>query len=810
VIENKHLNTLEYPKILERLAGHTSFSAGRELALALTVSSDLAEAQARQRETSQARAFLATRSDIPLGGIRDVRPQLEQAERAATLLPSDLLDIRQTLIKGRALRRTLTGLTGQFPSLAATAQRIEECSGVIAEIGRCLNERGEVVDEASPALARIRVELAQAHRRLLDRLEHIVNSPQSAPYLQEPFITQRGGRYVIPLKAEFKGRIPGIIHDQSASGATFFIEPLSTVELNNHWRELELEEEREVQRILIHLSSLVGEEAPFIRRTVEALAELDLAFAKARYAAEVNGVEPKLVGFASPWAAHSARPPEERPTYKHPGSTIRLLRARHPLLDPATVVPIDLELDEYTFILVITGPNTGGKTVALKTVGLLAAMAQAGLHIPAAAGSTLSIFEGLYADIGDEQSIEQSLSTFSSHLTNIVGILRQAGSDSLVLLDELGAGTDPVEGAALARAIITHLRQRRTTTLIATHFSELKIYAHNTPGVRNASVEFDSETLAPTYELTIGLPGRSNAFAIARRLGLNRSIIEEAQGLVSPEALEAEALLTEIKTARQEALATRQEAQAAREESRHLEEELRQRLAAVEEEKRGLLAAARQEAQAELETLRRDLDELRKGWRERANAALAPTDREWLKEAREELEELEERVAPPPPRRPDRVVNLEELAPGDMVWVARLQAVGKVLRKGENGEIEVQVGRLRARVRPEEIELWEPDGAAELETEQAITMPQPPPSPGSEIDLRGQTVAEILPLLDKYVDDAYLAGLPWVRIIHGKGTGALREAVRRELAGHPLVASQRPGEANEGGEGVTVAELASR
>jgi DNA mismatch repair protein MutS2 len=804
-VEDKHLNTLEYPKILERLAAHTSFSAGRELALALSVSTDLVTAQVGQRQTGQARAFLAARNDAHLGGVRDVRPQLEQAERAATLLPADLLDIRQTLIKGRSLRRTLTGLAGQFPGLAVIAQRIEECGGVIAEIGRCLDERGEVVDGASPDLARIRAELVLAHRRLLDRLDRIVNSPQNAAYLQESFITQRGGRYVVPLKMEFKGRIPGIIHDQSASGATLFIEPLTTVELNNRWRELELEEEREVQRILAHLSSLVGEEAPFIRRTVETLAELDLAFAKARYAEEINGVEPKLVSFAPPRAN---RPAAKQPTYRHPGSNIRLLQARHPLLDPETVVPIDLELDEYTFVLVITGPNTGGKTVALKTVGLLAAMAQAGLHIPVAEGSTLSVFDGLYADIGDEQSIEQSLSTFSSHLTNIVSILHRANSRSLVLLDELGAGTDPVEGSALARAIITYLLQRRITTLVATHFSELKIYAHNTPGVRNASVEFDPETLAPSYELTIGLPGRSNAFAIARRLGLNLSIVKEAQDLISPEALEAEALLAEIKSARQETLAARQEAFTVREESRHLEEELRQRLAAIEEEKRDILSAAHQEAQAELETLRQELDELRKEWRARARAA---PDKEWPKEAREKLEELDEHLAPPPPpplHRP--TVPLDELAPGDRVWVRRLQAFGEVLRIGEGDEIEVQVGRLRARVMPDEIELREQVGEVEeYETEPTITIPLSP-SPGSEIDLRGQTVAEVLPLLDKYIDDAYLAGLPWVRIIHGKGTGALREAVRRELAGHPLINTQRPGGANEGGEGVTVAELVSR
>jgi DNA mismatch repair protein MutS2 len=810
VMDHKHLHTLEYPKILELLAAHTSFSAGRELALKLPVYTSVAEVRQHQEETSEARVLLSTRSDVTLGGARDVRPQLLQAERAAVLLPMELLDIRQTLIQGRTLRRILIRMSDQCPHLAAIAEGIEECEGVIAEIGRCLNDRGEVVDGASLALAQIRSEVEVAHRRLLDRLNRIVTSPETAPYLQEPFVTQRGGRYVIPLNADFKGRIPGIVHDQSASGATLFIEPLFTVELNNRWRELQLEEEREVRRILTWLSRLVGEEAPLIRRTVETLAELDLAFAKARYAEEIRGITPKLIEFPGPLAqARAGKPPRpttktQSPVTQHSGSCIRLLRARHPLLDPDRVVPIDLALDDETFILVITGPNTGGKTVALKTVGLLALMAQAGLHIPAAEGSALSVFNGIYADIGDEQSIEQSLSTFSSHLTNIISVLRKASTHSLVLLDELGAGTDPVEGSALARAILAYLHRRRITTLVATHFSELKIYAHNTPGVRNASVEFDLETLSPTYELTIGLPGRSNAFAIARRLGLQWPIIEEAQRMVSPDAMEAEALLAEIRTAREETLAARREAEAAREEVRHLEEELRQRLADIEEERRAILAAAREQGRAELEELRQELGRLRHDWQARTAAA------ETVEEVRKRLEELEERMAPPPPPIRRLPVPLESLAQGDMVWVERFDEIGQVVGV-EGDEVEVQIGRMRARVGPEEIELRRraTDGIGEEIAPPEVKTPEVA-SPGVELDLRGQTVEEILPILDKYLDNAYLAGLPWVRIIHGKGTGALRHAVRQELAKHPLVTSQRPGDDGEGGEGVTVAELVNR
>jgi len=496
-MDDKSLEMLEFPRILERLARHTSFSAGRELALALRPSPDPEEVRRRLAETGQARALLSSRSCPSLGGVKDVRPLAKDAQRGIVLSPAQLLDIRDTLQAGKSLRRALLHSARQFPLLAAIAGEIEECPHLIEEIGRCLSERGEVMDKASAALAHIRGQLRDLRGRLLNRLQRIIADPANAPYIQEPLITQRGGRYVIPLKAEFKGRIRGLVHDTSASGATLFIEPMEVVELGNRLRELEVEEEREVRRILAALSQLVARDATLIERTVEALARLDLAFAKARYADEIEGVEPKLI------------PPSRRVR------PLRLYRARNPLLDPATVVPIDVPFREDFSALVITGPNTGGKTVTLKTVGLLSAMAQSGLFIPAQEGSTLPIFSGIYADIGEEQSIEQSLSTFSSHMGNIIRILELADEHSLVLLDELGAGTDPVEGSALARAILSHLLKRGITTLVATHYPELKAFAHVTPGVENACVEFDAQTLMPTYELTIGLPGRSNAFAIA-------------------------------------------------------------------------------------------------------------------------------------------------------------------------------------------------------------------------------------------------------------------------------------------------------
>ena len=783
----KYLQTLELPKILERLAEHTAFSAGRELALSLQPSPYDDEVARRQRETSEARALLDDRADLSLGGARDVRPLVDRAEHGAILLPAELLEIHDTLISGRTLRRATTSLRDQFPLLASIAGRIEECPNVVAEIARCINDRGEVVDGASQNLARIRREMRESHQRLMAKLERIVSSPSSAPFLQEAFVTQRGGRYVIPLKADFKGRIPGIVHDQSASGATLFIEPIATVELNNRWRELQLEEEREVQRILAELSNLVAEEGEFIQRTVEALAQLDLAFAKARYAEEMNAVEPKLVAFKKVAGG------------LHPGSTIQLIKARHPLIDPAKVVPIDVYLDDEYFIVVITGPNTGGKTVSLKTVGLLSLMAQCGLAIPADEGSILSVFSNIYADIGDEQSIEQSLSTFSAHVTNVINILGQAYERSLVLLDDLGAGTDPGEGSAIARALLSHLLRRRITCFVSTHYPELKVYAHTTPGVENACVEFDLETLSPTYELSIGLPGRSNAFAIARRLGLAPVIVSEAESMVSPESLEAESMLAEIKQAHQEALAAQEVAESAQRRAKELERELRQEWADIEKMRHEILSAARDEAQQELAEMRAELRKIRSG------LSTATFTREWIAQAEDALASLEPK--PVEPIVQPRFAPQEPLSLGDTVWVDSLQATGEITELSGD-EAEVQVGSFRIRSKVEDLELRQ-RAAQPTVREREVSIPSVS-SPGIELNLLGQTTEEALPNLDKHLNDAYLAGLPQVRIIHGKGTGVLRRVVRDFVTNHPLVASHRPGDQYEGGEGATVVQLVSR
>lgn len=788
----KHWQTLELPKILERLAAHTSFSAGAEKARALAPSTDPAEIRERLATTTEARRFLSLYPLTDLGGARDVRPMVEAARREAVLAPADLLDIAQTLQTARRLRQTVARQEAHFPRLAAVAARLEPCPELVEAIERALDERGEVRDDASPALARIRSERRTVHDRLITRLQRIISSPETAPFLQEPIITMREGRYVVPLKADFKGRIRGIVHDRSASGATLFIEPLSVVELGNTWRELQIAEDQEIRRILADLSARVAGRGAEILETVDALADLDLAFAKARYAEELDAVEPMLA---------NGKPDRD-------GTRLRLLRARHPLLDPATVVPIDVILDGETHVLVITGPNTGGKTVTLKTVGLLALMAQSGLHIPADENSLLPVFAAIYADIGDEQSVEQSLSTFSAHLTNILSFINPVDEHSLVLLDELGAGTDPAEGSALARALLETFRQRGAVTLVATHYPELKAYAQLTPGVCNACVEFDPETLRPTYRLTIGIPGHSNALAIARRLGLDEAIVRRAEALLSPQERQTEHLLADLHRLRLETARARDEAYTARAEAQRLTEELHRRLARIDEERAAILEEARREALEELERLREEVRALQQQWRKiyltspvAQDASGMPYLSPPVAEAEAELNRLAAEVEESLPA-PEPLLPTGPLQPGDTVWVKSLRAIGE-LRALVDDEAEVQVGPLRVRVPERELERRAPPAPVVKPSGVRYA----PPTAPLRLDLRGQTVEEALERLDRYLDTAALAGLPWAHIVHGKGTGALRQAVRDFLRRHPLVRSYRSGEEGEGGDGVTVVVL---
>lgn len=794
----KSLSTLEYPKILEQLARYCAFAASAEKARALLPTADIAIARQRQAETREALTLLSTRPDLTIGGARDVREAADLANHGGVLTPTDLLDIKSTLIAARTLSRLFENIGGSYPNLYAIAAQMPPPLGLIEAISRAISERGEILDSASEKLAGIRHDLRISHERLLGKLQRMLNDPRNAPFLQEPLITQRDGRYVLPLRAEFKGRIRSIVHDQSASGATLFVEPLGVVELNNQYRELQLAERDEERRILMELSQQVGRNSQAILQTVETIANLDLAFARAKYADDTRSTEPIL--HPIPHQPPSSANP-------HPGTVIRLYQARHPLLDPQRVVPIDVELDPQTYALVITGPNTGGKTVTLKTVGLLALMAQSGLHIPAQSGSELSVFETIYADIGDEQSIEQSLSTFSGHITNIIHILERANRRSLVILDELGAGTDPQEGAALARALLSHLLARGITTLVTTHHPELKAYAHATPGVTNASVEFDLETLRPTYHLVIGLPGRSNALAIAQRLGMPEDIVNAARAELSPTDLRAEDLLDEIHRQRDLARQARAAAEKARREAEALEKELSERYERIEDERRELLEKARLEAEEQINELKEEIRQIRR------TLARARQPIETLQNIEQQVQTLEETVEEPVPRRvPDIGVKplRRAIRLGDKVHLRSLNAKGVITSLGEE-EAEVQVGMLRVRARLSDLRLSREPEDAKIEKlpdkPHAAITGEYPVSPGLELDLRGRRADDASDALDRYLDAAYLAGLPWVRIIHGKGTGRLREMVRKALQSHPHVRSFEAGGDTEGGEGVTVVKL---
>ena len=826
---NPHaLRILEYNKILNRLAGYCAFSGGADRAYSLLPSDDLDTVREWLAQTSEATRLLDQKQDINFGGVKDLTAQLNKAERGAMLFAPELLEVKHTLQRARALRILLLRLEHAFPLLAAMAYNIQPCEHVIAEISRCINERGEVADGASDALARIRSELRIAQERLLSILERLVQGGDVKPYLQDALVTQRQGRYVIPVRAEHKGQIEGIVHDQSSSGATLFVEPLRVVQQNNAVRELELQEEKEVRRILTELTELVADEATYIRRNGEVLADLDFTFAKAKYAFALDAAAPEVVPFQKsriilPKADEGGQvagpasnvADEESPLNSvHPGSIIDFHRARHPLLDQTKVVPVDVYLDDDTFLIVITGPNTGGKTVTLKTVGLLTLMAQSGLMIPAEPGSKLSIFEGVYADIGDEQSIEQNLSTFSSHMTNIINILEEADPRSLVLFDELGAGTDPDEGSALAMALLDNLRDRGITTFATTHYSDLKLYAHNTPGVRNASVEFDVETLRPTYELSIGLPGRSNALIIAGRLGLNPVIVERAEGMVRPDTLEADSLLDEIRRSRQEAALAEERAKTRERQAQLIERDLRYQLANIEEARRAVVAEARRTMENELTQLRSEIEQTRRQL-SRGGALAGTTHDDFLSRAAQELarrnqsvEELNRTVIIPG-QSDDRLTGPIEV--GDRVWVASLQASGEVLAIHERTEeADVQLGNFRLKLPLKRLELRQKavrefdSSPIRVQGGQGVH-----DSPGIELDLRGTRVEEGLERLEQYLNNAYMARLPWVRIIHGKGTGAMRDGVRTNLKNHPLVREARAGEQGEGGDGVTVAKLIS-
>ncbi|MCI0814724.1 MAG: endonuclease MutS2 [Chloroflexi bacterium] len=801
----KALSTLEYEKVIERLARRCYTERGRALAAELRPSSDFAEVLHRQRLTADTRRLIELKPNLSLSDVHDVGGVVEAAALGRQLEPQELLDVRVTLDAARHLQGTIEKVRMHMEFLSVVAERIADFREVASEIGRCIDGKGEVVDSASPALRTLRRESRIAHERLTSRLQEVLSKSKTA--LQEPIITLRDGRYVVPVKAELRSQLPGIVHNVSSSGATVFLEPMETVEMGNKWRELQAEEEREIARIMRDLSALVGSQAEEVAIALTALAEIDVLVAKVRYGESIGATQ----------LPHDDA--DQRWLTEEPGS-LYLQNARHPQLT-GDVVPVSMWLGEggptsreassgeAFSVLLITGPNTGGKTVAIKTVGLLALMAQAGIPVPAEKDSRLPVFDAVFADIGDEQSIEQSLSTFSSHMGNIISILRASTHRSLVLLDELAAGTDPVEGSALAQSILTYLLRIGCLTVATTHHGELKAFAHSTEGISNASVEFDAESLAPTFRLHIGLPGQSNALAIAERLGMPKEVLAEAREGISPDRLEIESLISDLHKHRDEAQTASDEQRSAAGEARTARDRVTKELKSLEANRNRLIEETRKEMEAELQKTRVRLLEAQK---ELAQAErLSVFERAKVVEVvQKETEAVAEDVKKVQKReRRKQSGPLPEIGPGDRIYLHDVPTPGEAISAPDAaGDLEVKLGSLRARVNVKQIESVEkaPEERPETREYEPSFLPTPMASP--ELDLRGLSVDEALILIDQRLDEAVRSGVKELRIIHGKGTGTLRRAVREMLAKHTLVESHAEAERRAGGDGVTVVELA--
>ncbi len=781
---DKHTKALELDKILEMVAGECSSADGAELARALTPVHTAGEVQWLLQETDAAFVAMAKYGAPSFYGMKNVTNPLRRAQAGGGLGLRELLDIGATLRTIRGLTQwwsksesVRTALTGRFQVLAPN-KYLEE------KIFTCIVSEEEVADSASPALAAIRRKIRAASQRVRDQLDKLVRSPAHQRHLQEGIVTQRGGRYVVPVKAEFRGEVPGLVHDTSASGATVFVEPMSVVEANNEIRVLRSDEQEEISRILLELSGEAGSFADSIIESYQYAVQLDLIFAKAQVAYKMKAVVPD-VGEDGRVVLHSAR---------------------HPLIAKEKVVPTEITLGDTFDTLIITGPNTGGKTVALKTIGLLTLMAMCGLMIPAGEGSRISVFQHILADIGDEQSIEQSLSTFSSHMVNIIQIFQVADSSSLILLDELGAGTDPVEGAALAESIIQELRSKGVRLACTTHYAELKAYAIQTPGVENGSCEFDVTTLRPTYRLLIGVPGKSNAFAITQRLGMDPSIVDRARKLVSEESNAFEQVVSrleedrrkmedELETLRESAAKAKENAQEAQRLKEEAESQAKKEIEQARQEAAQIVQKTRQRADA----LVNELEELRR----QKNKQLSAEQKARLRSG---MRELESSADPVRKRRDDHYTLPRPLVVGDEVLLYDIDKSATVLELPKDDTVLVQAGIIKTRVPLSNVRLV---SKRQLKKQQgrSVTKSVSTPEISTSLDIRGQNVEEALMEVDAFLDRASRMHLPLVTIIHGKGTGVLRSAVQQHLRRCSQVKSFRLGVYGEGENGVTIAEL---
>lgn len=790
----KALKTLEYNKIIDKLTEFAGSALAKEMCRNLQPSTDLYEIQALQKETSDALSRIYQKGAVSFRGVRDIRGSIKRLEIGAIIGINELLSICSLLdVCSKVKAYSRNDRDPDFEdSLEAMFQALQPLTPVSSEIRRCIASEEELNDDASPALFKIRRSMRQINDKVHAQLQTMVNGSVRT-YLQDAVVTMRNGRYCIPVKAEHRGQIPGMIHDQSSTGSTLFVEPMAVIKLNNDLRELELKEEKEIEMILATLSARCGEETEALRDDLDLLTKLDFIFARAQLSRSMNGTQPDF----------------------NEEGRILIKKGRHPLLDKKKVVPIDIQLGKDFELLIITGPNTGGKTVSLKTVGLFTLMGQAGLHIPAFDHSELSVFHEVFADIGDEQSIEQSLSTFSAHMTNTVSILKEADDRSLVLFDELGAGTDPTEGAALAIAILSNLHRRGSRVMATTHYSELKVFALSTPGVENGCCEFDVETLRPTYRLLIGVPGKSNAFAISQKLGLSQDIIEEAKTHLTKQDEDFEDLLADLEQKRVTIEQERDQINSYKEEIRELKQRLESKQEKLDLSRDKILREANEQARNILQEAKDYADTTIRNFQKYGKAAgVSAKDMEKERgKLREKMSTVDKKLSAKnaAPKKSHKQLTAKDLHIGDSIKVLSLNLKGTVSTLPDaKGNLFVQMGILRSQVNIRDLEKLDDTvitGGNFSKTGSGKIKMSKSASVSTEINLLGKTVDEAIMELDKYLDDAYIAHLPSVRIVHGKGTGALRKGVHNYLRRQKHVKSYRLGEFGEGDAGVTIVEF---
>jgi DNA mismatch repair protein MutS2 len=778
------LRVLEYNKIIDGVRKHASSQLGIQKIEHLAPSFDIREVNRWHEETDEGAKVLRLKGHVPLGGIHDIRASLKRSEIGGLLNAAELLEIADTILGGRRIRSFVEKMGEddiELPLLSGFVSQLAPEKELETNIKTRISDDGNILDSASDKLRVIRGKLRSYESKVREKLEHITRSSHYQKMLSDAIVTIRNDRYVIPVKQEYRGSLGGMVHDQSASGATLFIEPQAVVNLNNELKEARVKEKQEIERILAELSAETAQSAEILYTNVDVLADIDFIFAKAQYGKNMKASKPKL----------------------NTNGVLSVKKARHPLIPASEVVPIDVDLGDPDTSLIITGPNTGGKTVTLKTLGLLTLMAQSGLQIPAEDGSTMAVFQSIYADIGDEQSIEQNLSTFSSHMTNIIEILKQVDSQSLVLFDELGAGTDPQEGAALAISILDNVHDLGARVVATTHYSELKAYAYEREGILNASVEFDVETLSPTYRLLIGIPGRSNAFEISKRLGLGAELIDAAKKQISSETNKVDKMIASLEENQKRANDEREEAESIRREAAQLHYDLEKKIKTLETERGRILEKAEKQAKEEVTKAKQKAESIIQELRERQKKHGSVKEHHFI-DAKRKLEEAEpsfKRKEKPALDRSEKKVY----EPGAEVKVMSFNQKGHIVEKLDGGEYLVQLGIMKMNVKADDLKPLKSEPKREPKT--IVSVKGSGSHLKTELDLRGKRYEEAMNEVEKYLDDALLAGYPQVSVIHGKGTGALRKGVANLLKAHPNVKSTRMGESGEGGSGVTVVQL---